>query len=137
MELAPAVRRSFEVRLDAEHRALWRSLTVHQLETLVVLQDGPCSMRTLCDRLEISESSGTALVDRLASRGLVERQSDPEDRRVVRIVASEAAGAMVTQFRALKQQRLAALLADLPTDDLATLVRIYETVVAADRGARA
>ena len=113
-----------------EHRALWRSLTVHQLEALVALENGPVSMRELCDRLEISESAGTALVDRLAARGLVERRADPADRRVVRIAAGEDARAMVAQYRQLKQRRLAAVLADLPTDDLATLVRIYETVLA-------
>lgn len=136
LELAPAVRRAFEVRLDAEHRALWRSLTVHQLEALVALEDGPTSMRSLCDRLEISESAGTALVDRLATRGLVERQDDPDDRRVVRIAASDAARAMVAQYQELKRDRLATVLADLPTDDLATLVRIYESVLASTGGPR-
>lgn len=133
-ELAPSVRRAFEVRLASESRALWRSLTVHQLEALVALGDGPRPMRALCERLEISESAGTALVDRLAGRGLVERQADAADRRVVLIAASEAAKTMVAQYRELKQQRMAALLADLPTGDLATLVRIYETVLSASDG---
>lgn len=133
-DLAPSVRRAFEVRLTAGHRALWRSLTVHQLEALVALEDGPKPMRTLCERLEISESAGTALVDRLAGRGLVERQADPADRRVVRIAPSEAARTMVAQYRELKKQRMAAVLADLPTGDLATLVRIYEAVLSASGG---
>lgn len=136
LELAPAVRRAFEVKLDAEHRALWRSLTVHQLEALVALEGGPTSMRSLCDRLEISESAGTALVDRLAGSGLVERQDDPDDRRVVRIAASDAARAMVAQYQELKRDRLATVLADLPTDDLATLVRIYESVLTSTGGSR-
>ncbi len=136
LELAPAVRRAFEVKLDAEHRSLWRSLTAHQLEALVALEDGPRSMRSLCEHLEISESAGTALVDRLAARGLVERQADPADRRVVLIAASDAARAMVSQYRDLRQDRLATVLADLPTDDLATLVRIYETVLAGPGGPR-
>ncbi len=136
LELAPAVRRAFEVRLDAEQRALWRSLTVHQLEALVALEAGPTSMHSLCDRLEISESAGTALVDRLAARNLVERQDDPDDRRVVRIAASDTAQAMVAQYQQLKRDRLATLLADLSTDDLATLVRIYESVLTGAGGTR-
>lgn len=134
IELAPAVRRAFDVRLDAEQRALWRSLTVHQLEALAALEGGPRTMRQLCEQLEISESAGTALVDRLTARGLVERRADPADRRIVRIVTSEPARAMVSQYRALKRTRIATLLADVPTDDLATLVRVYETVVRTDRG---
>ncbi len=135
LELAPAVRRAFEVRLDAERRALWRSLTVHQLEALAALEAGPCTMRQLCDRLEISESAGTALVDRLAARGLVERHGDPADRRVVRIAISKAAQSMVAEYRSLKRQKVAALLADVSTEDLTTLVRIHEAVVRAERGA--
>lgn len=135
IDLAPAVRRAFEVRLDADQRALWRSLTVHQLEALVALEEGPCTMRRLCEQLEISESAGTALVDRLIARGLVERQADPSDRRVVRIAASDTARAMVAQYRQLKRRRMAALLADVPTADLATLVRVHEAVVRAERGA--
>lgn len=130
------MRRALEVRVEAEHRALWQSLTVHQLEALLVLEDGPSSMGVLCDRLEISESAGTALVDRLVARGLVERRADPTDRRVVRIAAGEAARAMVSQYRELKRQRLATVLADLPTADLATLVRIYEAVLAGSAGLR-
>lgn len=132
IELAPVVRRVFEVRPDPEQRALWQSLTVHQLEALVVLDAGTCTMRELCERLDISESAGTALSDRLVGRGLVERLPDPADRRLVRLALSDHARSMVAQYRALKQRRMADLLAAVDTDDLATLVRIFETVLAPD-----
>ncbi len=128
-DLAPAVRRAFEVRPDPSERALWQSLTVHQLEALAALDAGSHTMGELCSRLDISESAGTALCDRLVARHMVERRHDAEDRRVVRLALSGQARAMVERYRELKRHRLTELLSVLDTDDLATLVRIYDTVL--------
>ncbi len=46
----------------------------------------PLSMGELADRLFCDASNVTGIVDRLESRGLVERQPDPDDRRVRRLV---------------------------------------------------
>ena len=55
---------------------------------------------------------------------------------MVRIAASDTAPAMVAQYQQLKRDRLATLLADLSPDDLATLVRIYESVLTGAGGTR-
>jgi len=47
--------------------------------------DGSMSMRELAARLGGHASSATGIADRLASRGLVERQEDAGDRRVKRV----------------------------------------------------
>lgn len=131
MELAPSVRRAFDVRPDPAQRATWLSLTVHQLEALAVLDGSSCTMRELCEHLDISESAGTALTDRLAARDMVARHGDPEDRRVVRLSLTDNARDMVAKYRDLKRRRMADLLSAVDTDDLATLVRIYEAVLPA------
>ena len=46
----------------------------------------PLSMGELADRLFCDASNVTGIVDRLEARGLVERQPDPDDRRVRRLV---------------------------------------------------
>ena len=46
----------------------------------------PLSMGELAERLLCDASNVTGIVDRLESRGLVERQADPDDRRVRRLV---------------------------------------------------
>lgn len=46
----------------------------------------PLSMGELAERLFCDASNVTGIVDRLESRGLVERQADPDDRRVRRLV---------------------------------------------------
>ena len=128
MELAPSVRRAFEVRLS-EERAQWLSLTGHQLEALAALREGNLTMRSLCERLDISESAGTALSDRLVARGMVERETDPSDRRVVLLALTDAARTMVERYRQIKSNHVAKLLSTLSREDLENLVRIYETLV--------
>lgn len=46
----------------------------------------PLPMGELADRLFCDASNVTGIVDRLESRGLLERQADPADRRVRRLV---------------------------------------------------
>lgn len=50
---------------------------LHELEL-----DPPISMRELAARLKSDPSNITGLVDRLETRGLVERRPNPDDRRV-------------------------------------------------------
>jgi DNA-binding MarR family transcriptional regulator len=49
----------------------------------------PLSMGELADRLFCDASNVTGIVDRLEARGLVERQADPGDRRVRRLVLTD------------------------------------------------
>lgn len=130
IELAPAVRKAFEVRPGAEERGAWVSLTAHQLEALSALSGGSLTMGELCERLDISESAGTALSDRLVAHGMVLREADPSDRRVVRLSLSEEARATVERFRALKRTRVAEVLAVLGDGELAALAAVYERLVA-------
>jgi len=44
-----------------------------------------CIMRELSDALGIAESTTTGLVDRMVDKGLVVRESDKQDRRIVRL----------------------------------------------------
>jgi len=129
-DMAPAVRRVFEVRPSREERTRWSSLTVHQLEALVALQQGSLTMGKLCEHLDISESAGTALSDRLVARGMVVREVDLSDRRVVRLSLSKEARAMVDRFQSLKRKRIAEVLAGIDDEDLVTLIRIHERILA-------
>lgn len=128
-EVAPSVRKVFEVRPSAEERATWMSLTAHQLEALTVLSGGGLTMGELCERLDISESAGTALSDRLVARGMVVRASDPSDRRIVRLSLSDEASGMVERYRALKRSRIAEVLSGLDDDELEALARVYERLL--------
>ena len=47
--------------------------------------EGPLPMARLAEAMDVSQASATGIVDRMEQRGLVERQRDDADRRVVRV----------------------------------------------------
>ena len=56
-------------------------LSMPQYRVLSLLGDGSSASSALAGRLAVSPPSITAVVDGLVTRGLVERQADPGDRR--------------------------------------------------------
>ena len=67
-----------------------RGLSVAQVDVLRRLRQGPSPMRRLADQMNCEASNLTGLVDRLEARGLVERQSYPDDRRVKCVALTES-----------------------------------------------
>jgi DNA-binding MarR family transcriptional regulator len=66
-------------------------LTIPQLRALSFAAHRPgCTMGELSESLGIGLSAGTGLADRLVQHGLLEREADPEDRRVVRLRLTES-----------------------------------------------
>ena len=67
------------------------SLEASELAALEHLQDaGPMPQKRLGERLSISPGAVTAMIDRLESRGYVERTPNPEDRRSALVVITKA-----------------------------------------------
>ncbi|GLW51432.1 MarR family transcriptional regulator [Streptomyces sp. NBRC 14336] len=67
---------------EYEEAAAEHALTGAQARLLGLLTLEPLPMRKLALRLKCEPSNVTGIVDRLESRGLVERRPDPADRRV-------------------------------------------------------
>lgn len=67
---------------EYEHAAAEHSLTGAQARVLSLLSAEPLPMRKVAERLKCEPSNITGIVDRLETRGLVERRPDPADRRV-------------------------------------------------------
>ena len=81
------VTRSLEAELVAEH-----DLPLPSYDVLVQLSESPdrrLRMTELADRVLLSRSGLTRLVDRLAREGMVERQSCPSDARGTLAVLTE------------------------------------------------
>lgn len=84
------------------------------------LGEGPLAMSTLANYLSCDASNVTGLVDRMEARGLVERRSSEQDRRVKMLVLTESGVAL----RERLLERLAEppeLIASLSDDDLRAL----------------
>jgi MarR family transcriptional regulator, organic hydroperoxide resistance regulator len=71
------VHRHFAVTVAEFDLAPAQAFALHELQV-----DQPLSMRELANRLRCDPSNITGLIDRLETRGLVERRAHPADRRV-------------------------------------------------------
>lgn len=67
---------------EYEEAAASHSLTGAQARVLGLLTLEPTPMRKIAEKLKCEPSNVTGIIDRLESRGLVERRPDPADRRV-------------------------------------------------------
>jgi len=98
------------------------SLSLVHLHVLTILEDGPLPMSRLADALDVSVASATGIIDRMEGRKLVERLSDPADRRRVLVHATRPG---VDVFEALTRERrakLAPLLERMTDDELASFL---------------
>lgn len=67
---------------EYERAAAAQALTGAQARVLGLLSIEPMPMRRIAQKLKCEPSNVTGIVDRLETRGLVERRPDPADRRV-------------------------------------------------------
>lgn len=84
---------------EYEHAAAEHSLTGAQARVLGLLAREPMPMRRIALSLKCEPSNVTGIVDRLESRGLVERRPDPADRRVKLAAPTETGRATAAQLR--------------------------------------
>ena len=84
---------------DYEEAAGEHTLTGAQARLLSLLSLEPLPMRKLALKLKCEPSNVTGIVDRLESRGLVERRPDPADRRVKLAAATEEGRRVAGELR--------------------------------------
>lgn len=114
---------------ESEAAATTHGLTPLQVKALLAAED-PVPMRSIADRLHAEPSNVTAIIDRLESRGLVERSPDPIDRRV-KLVAATAAGRTAAADLRARMPFAAAPLAQLTTQQRESLRELLHLVLEA------
>ncbi|MHB1133009.1 MAG: MarR family winged helix-turn-helix transcriptional regulator [Chloroflexota bacterium] len=80
-------------------------------------------MSDLAEGLGISYPAATKTVERLVRKGLVVRESDPADRRVVRVRLTEAGDRLISDIDGARTDMLSTVLAKLPPEDHAALMQ--------------
>lgn len=99
-------------------------VTMAQARALyVVLAAGHLRMSELANALRVTSSTATGQVDRLVELGLLERLTDPADRRQVVVRTTPAAVERLEHLRELNTRRMRELLAGLTVADLRTVER--------------
>jgi DNA-binding MarR family transcriptional regulator len=108
--------------------ALIRSLnTVYVMSrsasgTLATLErSGPARLTALATHEGVTQPAMTQLISRLQDAGLVRREADPDDGRVVRVSITDDGRAVLAARRAERTQRLGVLLTRISPEHRATL----------------
>ena len=89
-------------------------LSLPQYRVLSLLSDGSAAATALADHLAVRRPNVTAIVDGLVERGLVERLTDPADRRRVRHSLTTAGRATLATADEAVDARLVAIADHLP-----------------------
>jgi len=111
------------IRVDADKRARAHGMTRAQWGILIWLERQPgLSQKELAEILEVEPITVARLIDRLESRGMVERRPDPKDRRIWRLHLCTPAYSVLGQID-LQREQMRALVThglDEPTIDAMT-----------------
>jgi DNA-binding MarR family transcriptional regulator len=96
---------------------------VHLNVMMTIDADGPLPMGALAEAMDVSQASVTGIVDRMEQRGLVERQRDGEDRRVVKVALTDEGRQLIGSLAAQRREHMAQLLDDLTEDELSGFLK--------------
>lgn len=110
-------------------------LPAPQLSALsVIVFGGPITLGALAGAEQVRPPTITRLVEKLESAGLVERASDPTDKRVARVSATAKGMKLLHDGRRRRVASLTASLASLPVGERTAIARalpVLEKVVRA------
>ncbi len=97
-------------------------LSLTAAATLATLErSGPRRLTALAVQEGVTQPAMTQLIARLQDSGLVGREADPADGRVVQVRLTEAGREMLARRRAVRAERLAVILARMSPEDQAAL----------------
>jgi DNA-binding MarR family transcriptional regulator len=106
-------------------------LSLGALAAMVTLErSGPCRLTELAQREGVTQPAMTQLVSRLQAEGLVARETDPSDGRVVQVSITDAGRAALARRRAARNERLADLLDRLSPAEQAALTAAIPAIEA-------
>jgi DNA-binding MarR family transcriptional regulator len=113
--------RSAAVRVLARLHRLLESvdsgLTLPQYRVLAALAQGGVRSAHLAERLAVRRPTLTAIADGLVAAGYAERESEAGDRRVVRLIATDAGRAILASADAAYLAKLDPLLGEIPNPE--------------------
>ncbi len=112
----------------------WLSLdlTAGQLKTLLLLYvNGPARMSDIASALGVSLPTSTGVLDRMVEQGIVVRESDPGDRRVVICRLSPQGEALLTGLVRLARDRAEVMLRALDRPKLLAVRAALEALLEA------
>jgi len=100
------------------------SLTIGQLKSLIFIDsEGSTNLRKLATALRVTPPNMTAIVDRLVGQGLVSRQHNPEDRRMLILKTTDEGKALLAKLRERRISLMSGILTQLSLEELSALAQ--------------
>ncbi|MZE77889.1 MarR family winged helix-turn-helix transcriptional regulator [Streptomyces xinghaiensis] len=123
------VRSAFQImgvltRIGAEH-----DLSLTQLRVLGILRDRRPRMSDLADFLGLDKSTLSGLVDRAERRGLMARAANPDDRRAVDVLVTDAGRELIQRLYKEIQDAMAPATGRLDPQQRQQLAQLLEPVI--------
>jgi DNA-binding MarR family transcriptional regulator len=113
-EVVARLRRVLRASIRADYP--WESLPMAQVELLQSLADGsPARVGDLATRLRLAPSTVSGLISQMMASGLVERGTDPADRRAAVVELSAHGRRQLADWHAAHRRRIADALGELDT----------------------
>ena len=107
-------------------------LTMSQLKVVLLLFiSGSSRMSVIASALGVSLATATGVVDRLVERGIVVREGDPEDRRVVLCRLSDKGEGLIGGLWHLSRERARGLLEAMDAERLPMIKETLEALLRA------
>ena len=110
--------------VSQETLAPWDISPSHLRALRVLRRDGVMRLSELSDRLHIAPRSTTEVIDALESRGLIQRQPDPGDRRATLVEVTGHGAEILDEIRAARGTEAERVFGQLSETDRGHLTRI-------------
>jgi len=119
MATIPAIMQFIRTEMRSQREP---SLSVPQFRVLEFLSRHPgASLSDVAEHVGVTRASASTMTDRLVQQGLVNRAEDPQERRHVMLSLTSIGSDRLTQMRDVTRRRIAALLDELPPEELAAV----------------
>jgi len=100
------------------------NLTIGQLKSLILIDfDGSTCVKDLAKALKMAPPNATKLVDSLVKEGLVSREENPDDRRLLSLKTTSKGKILIANLKESAIRQMSDLLNQLSLDELKALVK--------------
>ena len=102
----------------------WEALPMAQVELLQTLAEAaPARVSDLAERLRLANSTVSGLITQMIDSRLVQRQTDPDDRRAAVVTLTAAGQAQLAEWEQAHEQRIGLALEQLPAPDRHAIIQ--------------
>jgi len=119
----------FRTSISGGEDAESAELTFPQIMLLMELQrSGTSSMGELSKRLRINQGVATRMVDRLLEKGMVDRERDTDDRRVVLVSPTKKGSGVARDIEKLNREKMVELFQSVSARERADLLALLKEI---------